>query len=416
MKKLNILIIGSGGREHALTKKIYQSKFCNQLFAIPGNNLWKNVISFSNINVNDNEKILFYIKENKIDLVIIGPEDVLQNGLTDYLTKNSIKVFAPTKKAAMIETNKEFSKKLMLKYNIPTANYKSFDNLSKAILYIDTINKYPIVIKSSNLAQGKGVVIAKNKNHAINYLNELFMKNKYGKNNIAVIEEYLDGIEFSLMCLVNNNKIYPLPVVKDHKRINDNDQGLNTGGMGVISDLPFLSKNDIKTAINDCIIPLINGLIAEKIDYLGVIFAGIMKCNNNNFKVIEYNARWGDPETEIILEKLNCDIIEFILAVMNKESFIYKQNNKKISGVVVCAKNYPNNYLKNLDVSFLKDLDNIYLMGVISKEDKIISNSGRIFMMYEIDKNDPSKIIYQKLQKLNLDPNKFHYRKDIFWK
>ncbi len=417
--KINILLIGNGGREHALSLKILESTKCNKVFAIPGNILWKNVISKPEISINDHNQIIKFAKENNIKLVIIGPENALKNGLSDALTEQKITTFAPSKKAARIETDKNYSKQLMEKYHIPTAKYVSYTNFLKAKKYIETLKEhnYPIVIKSSNLAAGKGVMIIKNKDDALNYLNDLLNKNKYGNHNIAVIEEYLDGEEFSLMCLVNGDHIYPLPAIKDHKRINDNDQGLNTGGMGAISDLKFLNKKDIENAVNSCILPLTKGLMRDNINYLGVIFAGIMKNKNNEYKVIEYNARWGDPETEIVLEKINCDIIDFIFAVIKKAKFSYVENKEKIAGIVVCAKGYPEKYNKNIDLSFLNNENNIRFMGMDKVDGKLINNSGRIFMIIEKSlKENPASLIYERLNKMNLDKEIFHYRNDINWK
>ncbi len=411
-EKMNILVIGSGGREHALSEKILKSKYCDKVYAIPGNELWECVNSI-NLDVNNNFKIIEFVKKNNIKLTIVGPEDVLKNGIVDEFHKNNLNIFAPTKKAAKIETSKDFSKKIMNKYNIPTANYKSFTNYNDAKKYIENISdkNFKIVIKSSNLAAGKGVLISRNKKESIDYVYELLKKNKYGKNNIVIIEEFMEGNEFSLMCLVNNDKIYPLPIVKDHKTIFDNNKGPNTGGMGVISNLDFLNKNDMNQAINDCIKPLVKGLINEKINYLGVIFSGIMKTIDNKFKVIEYNARWGDPETEIILNKLNCDILEFIISVINKEEFSYNIIPDDVNGIVVSAKGYPKSYIKNIDVSFIKNLKNVYYMGVKKENDKLLSTSGRIFMIYDNGKN-PSEKIYKKLKKI-IKTNELYYRNDI---
>ncbi len=412
--KINILILGNGGREHSLVKKFQKSIWLKKIYAVPGNSLWPKVENNSEIPLKNHIKLVQYAKEKKIDLVVLGNENLLADGIVDIFEKNNILIFGCNKEAARIESEKAYSKELMCKYNIPTAKSWKFDKFINIKKFIENNPHFPMVLKSNNLAFGKGVVIARNLQESLDYADQIFNKHLYGQNNILIIEEFLEGEEFSLLCGVNGKCIYPLPLCRDYKRAFNDDEGPNTGGMGVSTKLDFLNKKDHKKAIKMCITPLLKGLQKEKINYKGILFAGIMKINDplKPFRVIEYNVRWGDPETEIILEKINSDIIEFIFAILNKKHFKLDINKTHFSAVVVSAKGYPNNYQKNIDVSFIQNEKNVIYMGAKKEGKKIISTGGRIFLIWNQDENNPVKKIYHTLD-TKIKTDDLYYRKDI---
>lgn len=418
MKKLNILVIGNGGREHALSCKLGDSKYNHQVFAIPGNKLWKNITSYEDIHFNEFEKVLEVIKNHQIDYVVIGPENALEIGLTDFLINHHVMVLGPTKELAQIETSKAWSKNIMQKYHIPTAAF-NIANSSKEALEILDSSSYPVVLKSSNLAAGKGVVIAYDWNEACDYVKQIFEEKIYSDNNSLVIEDFMQGNEFSLMCLVNGEDIVVLPVAQDHKRVFNHDEGPNTGGMGCYSDISWLSEQDITQAINQCIKPLIQGFKKDNLHYCGVIFAGIMKTINNEMKVIEYNARFGDPETETIIDKLEGDVALFLYNFLLKNKYELSINQQKFCSVVICAKGYPaNNYLKNINVDFLKKAKSkVYLMGVKEENGVWLSKGGRIAILVNSANfiKEASSLIYEELKTLIPDELKpyLHFREDI---
>ncbi|MGL5630696.1 MAG: phosphoribosylamine--glycine ligase [Mycoplasmoidaceae bacterium] len=417
---MNILIIGNGGREFAIVNAFLKSNQNIKLFAIPGCNLWESVISFQDINILDFSLIKKTIEKENIKIVIVGPEIAIINGIRDSIQTEGVTIICPDSYGAKLEGSKIFSKGVMHQLKIPTAKFAYASNL---IEYEEIINDFslPIVLKSDHLASGKGVKIFNNFSEAWQYADEIFNKNIYGKDNKILIEEFLEGEEFSLICLINGNDIVALPPVCDHKTIGENDTGLMTGGMGIFNNPSFLNENDIKECVETLFRPIVDYFNDNEHPYFGFLFAGIMKVGKNEFKVIEYNVRLGDPETEIILPLIKGDFYELIndFFIEKKEIQInfYEYNS---IGIVVSAKGYPKKYLSEINLNFLKEKmnDSIIPMGMTkTNEGKLISNGGRIFM-YIKNGNDYEKLfanIHREIISFIPDnqKNQLYWRKDI---
>jgi phosphoribosylamine--glycine ligase len=376
---VNVLILGNGGREHALAQKISQSKILNKLYVMPGNPGTSLIADNIDINPMNQDEVLCFCKEQYIDLVIPGSEVYLERGITDFLNSAGIDVFGPTKKAAQIETSKEFAKNLMDKYHIPTANYQVFDDYDRAINYINN-QEIPIVIKYDGLAGGKGVVVADTKQKAIDCLQDMLVSKKYGTAKV-IIEEYLQGPEFSLMCFVNGDMIIPMPICQDHKRLLDNDMGPNTGGMGIYSPVPIINDEVVNWSFKNIMIKVVDALNKEGIVYTGFIYGGLMNTKEGP-KVIEFNARLGDPEAEVIMPKLESDLLEIILSLKNKKKTKPIWNKDYILGVVMASKGYPDFYQKGYVINNLELIDNYYHMGTKVEDQKLLTNGGRVLFVY----------------------------------
>ena len=309
-----VLVVGGGGREHAIVHALSKSKKVNEIYAAPGNAGIAKLAMCVNIKDTEVDKIVEFAKAEAIDLVVVGPEASLSLGIIDRLEAENIKAFGPRKNAALIESSKNFAKDLMNKYNIPTARYETFENYDEAIEFVK-ISPFPTVIKYDGLAAGKGVVIAENFEEAEKALKDMLLDDKFGKGKV-VIEEYLEGMEFSFMCFVDNDKVYPLEMAQDHKRAFDNDMGPNTGGMGAYSPLPFITEDDYNYALNEIMIPTAKALVNEDSPFKGVLYGGLMKTKKG-IKVIEFNCRFGDPETEVVLPRLTSDIYDAFMAIVD---------------------------------------------------------------------------------------------------
>ena len=410
---MNILILGSGGREHALAQKVSESKLLSNLYVMPGNPGTNQVAENININPLDKKNVLKFCLEQKINLVIPGSEIYLENGITDYLLKAGIYVFGPTQIAAKLESSKEFAKALMKKYQIPTASYEVFSDYKKALKYIEK-TPVPMVIKYDGLAGGKGVVVAFNKNEAKQTIKEMLLNKKYGKSNI-IIEEYLEGPEFSLMCFVDNNIVIPMPICQDHKRLLDKDLGPNTGGMGIYSPVPIIEEKDINWAIKNIMEKIIDALKREGITYTGFLYGGLMKTKDGP-KVIEFNVRFGDPEAEVLNPKLKSDILEVIISLKEKKSCDILWDDNYVLGIVMASNGYPIKYKKGYLIENIKHVKNYYHMGTISKRDKLFTNGGRVLFIYGKGKTllEAKDNAYKEIQKVKC--NNLFYRKDIGYK
>ncbi|MFV0255231.1 MAG: phosphoribosylamine--glycine ligase [Erysipelotrichaceae bacterium] len=406
---MKILVIGSGGREHAIVLALSKSPLATHLYCAPGNAGIAELATLVNLDINNNQLIVDYCLNNNIDLVIVGPEQVLLNGLIDDLAKYNIKAFGPNKKAAIIEGSKEFAKELMIKYHIPTAKYQVFSDFIKAKEYLDNCD-LPIVIKYDGLAFGKGVVVASTYSEALKALEDMLLNKVFGDNSV-IIEEYLEGEEFSLMAFVNKEKVYPLVISQDHKRAFDNDQGPNTGGMGAYSDVSFISDEIINQAINEVMIPTAKAMVSENRDFVGLLYGGLI-ITKQGAKVIEFNARFGDPETEVVLPRLKSDFLQVILDLLNDQEINLQWHNFKTVGVVLASVGYPGNYHKEIPLN-LAGLSDIYHMGTLIKDNYIVSNGGRVLLV--LGKGDTLKAAqeaaYQKVKKIAND--KLFYRRDI---
>ena len=416
---MNILIIGSGGREHALAWKCAQDNFVKNVFVCPGNagTHLENKVSNIEIESNDFDAIEnFCVKEN-IELVIIGPEQPLVKGLTDFLQSKNIKTFGPSKDAAQLEGSKTFSKEFFVKYNIPTAGYQSFDNYEESINHLDLIS-YPTVVKADGLAAGKGVIICKNKYEAVQALNSIFKDKAFGSaGNKVVIEDFLDGQEASFIAVVSKDKIIPLATSQDHKAVGDGDVGLNTGGMGAYSPAPIITEVIYKKILDKVMYPTMQGLIDEGSPYLGFLYAGLM-IKDDDIKVLEFNCRFGDPETQPILLRLNSSLVELCLsAIGNKlDSYSINWNDKHSCGVVIASKGYPESYESNKEVSFeISEEKNSKLFHAGTKFDneKVLTSGGRVFCATALGNNlkEAQQNAYNLVSKINFEGAFF--RKDI---
>jgi len=417
---MKVVIIGSGGREHAICHFLSKSKKIKKIYCIPGNAGTNSISENVDLDIDNHLQIKNFVKKNKINLVIVGPEKHLVEGLVDYLEKNKIKVFGPNKKSSQLEGSKIFTKKLCKKFNIPTANFKIFNNLDKSKKFLLN-TKYPLVIKADNLASGKGVYICKNKSEAIKSVKEIF-EGKFGKAKNVLVEEFLKGEEMSYFVISDGKSIKSFGTAQDHKRVKEGDKGKNTGGMGAYSPSRLINKNLEKKIINQIIKPTIKGLGKLGTKYKGFLYAGLMIANNKPY-LVEYNVRMGDPECQTILPKLKSDLLNIIIACCDRKLNKLKinWNNKKSLCVVVCSKGYPDTFKKNIKINNLEKLNmnkNHYLFHAGTKIDKkeVYAIGGRVLNFVTISNNFQSarKVIHKNINKLNW-ANGFH-RKDIGFK
>lgn len=408
---MNVIVVGSGGREHTLCYTLSKSKYVDKIYAIPGNPGIQEIATCVDINPLDNLLIKKFAFEKSVELIIPGSEEYLENGIANEFKDTSIIVFGPTKEAAKIESSKEFAKDLMKKYDIPTAEYQVFGDYQKALDYIDE-KGVPIVIKYDGLAGGKGVVVALTKNDAINALQVMLLEKKYG-NSKVVIEEYLEGPEFSLMCFVHGGTVIPMPLAQDHKRLLDGDKGPNTGGMGIYSPVPIISKETINDAFCNIMKKVANALINEGASFTGFLYGGLMQTNKGP-KVIEFNARFGDPEAEVILPKLKTDIIDVIKAVMSNNEIHVEWDDCYYVGVVLASMGYPKSYQKGFVINGLDRVKNlVFHMGTKIDGEHIKTNGGRVLLVTGTGDTIEQAIkdTYQQVEKIQCE--NLVYRKDI---
>ena len=405
-----VLVVGGGGREHAIVHALSRSKKVDEIYAAPGNAGIAKLAMCVNIKDTEVEKIVEFAKAEAIDLVVIGPEASLALGIVDELEKNNIKVFGPRKNAARIESSKNFAKDLMLKYDVPTAKYVVFDTYNSALDYVKT-GSFPTVIKYDGLAAGKGVVIATTYDEAVYALKDMLLDDHFGHGKV-VIEDYLEGPEFSFMCFVNGENVYPLEMAQDHKRAYDNDMGPNTGGMGAYSPLPFITEEDYNFALNEIMIKTAKALVSEGCSFTGVLYGGLMKTKNG-IKVIEFNARFGDPETEVVLPRLTSDIYDAFNAVIDGKKPNLTWDKDATIGIVLASKGYPGDYKKGFVIEGA-DSDDIYHMGTkIDDNGNLVTNGGRVLFAVAKGKTleEANKKAIALVQEIKCD-NLF-YRKDI---
>ena len=375
---MKVLVIGGGGREHAIVHALSKSSKVTEIYAAPGNAGISKLAMCVNIKDTDVSNLVAFAKDEKIDLVVVGPEAALAVGVVDEMQKAGIPAFGPTKAAAQIESSKNFAKDLMSKYNIPTARYEVFEDYESAISFVK-ISPFPTVIKYDGLAAGKGVVIAENYEEAEAALKDMLLDDKYGKGKV-VIEEYLEGPEFSFMCFVDGENVYPLQLAQDHKRAYDGDKGPNTGGMGAYSPLPFITEKDYNEALNQIMIPTAKAMVNEGNPFKGVLYGGLMKTKKG-IKVIEFNARFGDPETEVVLPRLTSDIYDAFMAIVNGEAPKLVWDNKCTIGIVMASKGYPGDYKKGFIIENATS-DNIYHMGTkFDDNGNYLTNGGRVLFV-----------------------------------
>jgi phosphoribosylamine--glycine ligase len=419
---MNVLILGSGGREHAFAWKISQSSLCKKLFIAPGNAGTTQVGTNVNIGVNDFEKIKELCISEQVSMIVVGPEDPLVNGIYDFFNEDEslqhITVIGPSKKGAQLEGSKEFSKKFMIKHNIPTAAYQSFtkDTLEEGYQFLETLSA-PYVLKADGLAAGKGVLIPETLEEAKESLKEMLTDAKFGDaSSKVVIEEHLKGIELSVFVLTDGVSYKILPSAKDYKRIGEGDKGLNTGGMGAISPVPFADRFFIEKVEREIIKPTIKGLVEEDIDYKGFIFIGLM-VENGNPKVIEYNVRMGDPETEVVIPRIKSDLLNLFKGIGNGSfsEVDFDISEEVAATVMLVSGGYPESYEKGKEINGFDEVEGSILFhsGTITKDDKIVTNGGRVMSITSFGQ-DIDKAVNKSLQNAEkIDFKGKYYRKDI---
>ena len=417
---MRILVIGRGGREHAIAWKMAQSALKPELFIAPGNVGMKAVtaqtdapVTLVNLDENATEALRDFALQNHIDLTVVGPEAALANDIATVFAKARLRIFAPTAAAARIETSKEFAKDLMHKYQIPTAAYRTFEDYAAAKQYLDQQGA-PIVIKYDGLAAGKGVVVAMTAEEADNALKDMLLDNHFGKGKV-VMEEFLQGPEFSLLTLVNGEQVVPLVIAQDHKRAYDGDKGPNTGGMGAYSPVPVIPKEQIEWAVENIMKPTAKALIAEGCPFCGVLYGGLMLTKDGP-KVIEFNARFGDPETEVVLPKLKSDLTQMMLDILDNKDVKPEFHDDAFLGVVMAAKGYPGSYTKNIPLRNPDELrQQVFCMGVKEENGQLLSNGGRVLIVLGQGKTlkEAQQNAYQGVKEME-HPELFH-RSDIGW-
>lgn len=405
---MKVLIVGKGGREHALAWKTMESPLVKKVYVAPGNPGTSKFCENINIKDNDIEALVAFAKKEKIDLTIVGPETTLALGIVDVFQENNLKIFGPKKSVARLESSKDFAKKIMEKYNIPTGSYKTFYNLEEAKLYVEEKGA-PIVIKEDGLKAGKGVTVALTKKEALEALDIAFGI----PNNKVVIEEYLDGFEFSLIALAHEDKIIPLEVGQDHKRVFNGDKGPNTGGMGVYSPVKRVTDDVIKDSVEKIIRPTLRGLQKEGLPFTGFIFAGIMDTAEG-VKTIEFNVRFGDPEAEAILPRMKSDLVQLILDIMENKETVVKWSKETSCGVVLASEGYPSSSSKNAEIIIPEDVKSlIFHMGTREEKGKLYTDGGRVLIVVGKGKNleEAKEKAYIDVKKINC--SKLFYRDDI---
>jgi len=419
---MNILLLGSGGREHAFAWKLTQSPLCTKLFVAPGNAGTHQIAKNIAINPNDFEAVKTLVLQEDIKMVVVGPEDPLVNGVYDFFKNDkalkTIPVIGPSKQGAKLEGSKEFAKQFLVKNNIPTARYQSFtaETVNEGFAFLETL-KPPFVLKADGLAAGKGVLILNDLQEAKDELKNMLVNAKFGVASAkVVIEEFLDGIELSCFVLTDGNNYKILPTAKDYKRIGEGDQGLNTGGMGAISPVPFADAEFLEKIEERIVIPTINGLKKDQIEYKGFVFIGLIKVDNDPF-VIEYNVRMGDPETEVVLPRIKSDLVGLFNAVANEKlvDFDFELDTRTAATVMVVAGGYPEDYTKGDVITGFENVEDsiVFHAGTKLENNQIVTNGGRVLAVtsYGNDFKEATKKSYQNIEKLNFD--KMYYRKDI---
>ncbi|EEL47583.1 Phosphoribosylamine--glycine ligase [Bacillus cereus Rock3-42] len=411
---MNVLVIGRGGREHALAWKFAQSEKVEKVYVAPGNEGMRDVATPIDIDENDFDALVLFAKENHVELTFVGPEIPLMNGIVDRFKEEGLRVFGPNKAAAVIEGSKAFTKELMKKYNIPTAAYETFTDYEEAVQYIEKVGA-PIVIKADGLAAGKGVTVAMTLEEALQAAKEMLQDVKFGEaSKKVVIEEFLDGQEFSLMAFVNGTTVHPMVIAQDHKRAFDGDKGPNTGGMGAYSPVPQISESAVQEAIKTVLHPTAKAMIQENRSFTGILYAGLILTNDGP-KVIEFNARFGDPETEVVLPRLENDLVDVCNAVLDESELTLQWSEESVIGVVLASKGYPEAYKKGEIIKGLDALQDVIVFhaGTVMKHGDFVTNGGRVlFVACKANSLQEAKDkVYKEIGKIESDG--LFYRSDI---
>lgn len=410
---MKVLIIGSGGREHAIAKKMLESPKVTDVFCAKGNpGMKKDGIQRVDIAEDDHEALIAFAKEQGIAWTFVGPEIPLLNGIVDDFQKAGLKIFGPNKAAAMIEGSKEFAKKLMVNNQIPTAEYEAFTDYEAACAYVREKGA-PIVIKADGLAAGKGVTVALTLDDALQALKEMMTDHRFGESgDKVVVEEFLAGEEFSLLAFVKDEEVYPMVIAQDHKRAYDGDQGPNTGGMGAYSPVPQISSEMVTSALEKIVKPAALGMIKNDTPFTGILYAGLIATEKGP-KVIEFNARFGDPETQVVLPRLTSDLAQIIDDLLNNRKPELTWSERASVGVVLAAEGYPNDYKKGMDIPTFNDQVTVYYAGVAEKNEATVASGGRVLLVEaEADTIEAAqKKVYQALDEATTKD--YFYRRDI---
>ena len=372
-----VMVIGSGGREHAIVDALSRSPRVQKIYACPGNPGMSKHATCVPIGVTDIKDLVEFAKEKRVDLTVVGPEASLAAGVADAFKAEGLRIFGPTKAGARIESSKEFAKEIMEKYGVPTGFYKSFDKYEEAKAYAESL-PLPTVIKYDGLAAGKGVVVAATRDEADAALRDMLLDSAFGQGRV-LIEEFLDGPEFSFMSAVGGRKVYPLALAQDHKRAYDGDKGPNTGGMGAYSPLPFITEEIREKALREILQRTADGLADEGIEYTGILYGGLILTKDGP-KVIEFNARFGDPETEVVLPRLESDIYDLFDAAIDSADHETKWSDDACLGVVLASDGYPGSYKKGVDLNF-DGCSKVFHMGTAVKDGQLQSAGGRVAMV-----------------------------------
>lgn len=414
---MKVLVIGSGGREHAICLKLKESPLVDKLYCAPGNAGIAEIAEIVPIKAMELDKITAYAKENAIDLVFVAPDDPLAAGLVDMLEAEGVKAFGPRKNAAIIEGSKAFSKEFMKRHGIPTAGYATFDEYGSARAYVEKAEDFPIVLKADGLALGKGVIICADRDSALKALDDMMLSKVFGgAGSTVVIEEFLTGREMTVLAFTDGKCVRCMPASQDHKKAYDGDKGLNTGGMGAFAPTPVYTAEIERETLENIVYPTIKGLNEEGRTFKGVIYFGLM-ATPKGVKVIEYNARFGDPETQVVLPLLDSDLMEIVLAVTEErlDTVDIKWKRGASLTVVAASGGYPENVIKGYPITlgeFSSDLI-LYHAGTAYKDGALVTNGGRVFALTALGKDiaDARRKVYAEIDKISFKD--MRYRKDI---
>ncbi|WP_163971046.1 phosphoribosylamine--glycine ligase [Oceanobacillus halotolerans] len=412
---MKVLVVGSGGREHSMIMKLAKSEQVDQLYAAPGNGGIEEHATCVYIQDTDIDSLIRFVKETEIDLTIVGPEKPLLLGITDRFNAEGLAIFAPTEDGAMLEGSKSFAKDFMKKYRIPTAAYETFTNAEEAKAYIEAKGA-PIVVKADGLAAGKGVIVAKTKQEAIQAIDDMLVEKVFADaGSTIVVEECLVGDEFSLMAFVHENNVYPMVPARDHKRAFDDDKGPNTGGMGAYAPVSDITEETITYCTEEILQKAVDGLVQEGRSFTGILYAGLMMTSDGP-KVIEFNARFGDPETQVVLPLLKNDLVQVITDVMNGQNPQLEWENQMCAGVVLASTGYPGSYEKGVPLPNIPLAENSFMVhaGTKQKDGQLISSGGRVLLVGAKDDSleGATNLVYRSLSSMD-GTGAFFYRKDI---